>query len=324
MEGGSLANQPSHADKIRAGLSKWRGTPPGLPRVTAAEFMAALGAGKTIGQLTGLCTDPDFFCSYARFKKHCELNPEWGAEAWRISNKNVSALKSNVAKRSRTHCSRGHAFALSEKAFKRHVNGKQYRYCRICNTQNALKGGKIAVDVVEQIKTLVRAGNSVSSFTGGGKPGYLARFYSVKQLRAQDPELDHLVRVNCVRRIRSVRIGNLREPTLTGRIAAQPHEIFTAVDGAVSRRLPHHIRDEVMGRLSLDILELRVDISAVAHFARLYTKQAYNEMEYPKERSLDARFSAHSSMTLLDRISAEAGSEWWDIGMAISSGRQIR
>jgi hypothetical protein len=52
--------------------------------------------------------------------------------------------------------------------------------------------------------------------------------------------------------------------------------------------------------------------------------EAYNEIEYPKTRSLDAKLSADSRMTLLDRVSAEAGSDWWDIGMAISSGRQIR
>src|SRR3954468_8837760 len=45
------------------------------------------------------------------------------------------------------------------------------------------------------------------------------------------------------------------QPTLTGRIAGQPDQIFSAVNAAVSCRLPHDIRGDVMGRLILDILE---------------------------------------------------------------------
>jgi hypothetical protein len=313
----------SYDDKHRAACAMWVGMPSGLPPEMAIKFMERLKAGKTLTALTsGRKPHGPRMVTAGRFKKHCQLNPAWGAEANRLAAVNAKAadkLKSSVAKTSRAHCSRGHDFALSGMAFKKHVNGKRYRYCKICNTENSRKGGKISVEVVEKIKALVRSGNSLSSFTGGGRPGYLARFYSVKLLRAQDPELDRLVRSNC-----GHRISNLREPTLTGRIAAQPDEIFSAVDGAVSRRLPRHIRDHVMGRLSLDILELRVDISAVVHFARLYTREAYNEIEYPKARSLDARVSADSRMTLLDRVSVEAGRDWWDIGMAISSGRQIR
>jgi hypothetical protein len=92
MEGESLANQPSHADKIRAGLAKWRGVPPGMPDV-ADQFMAKLRVGKTIKMLTSApCTNPDYLCSYVRFKKQWELNPEWGREAWRVASVPVKGL----------------------------------------------------------------------------------------------------------------------------------------------------------------------------------------------------------------------------------------
>jgi hypothetical protein len=328
MDDERLATQLSHADKIKAGCLKWRGAPPGLSVELANLFMAQLKAGRTLSALTsGVKRHGPAMVTADRFKKHCLLNPDWAVEARTLAAVNAKAadkLKSSVAKTSRTHCSRGHDFALSGMSFKRHVNGKQYRYCKMCNTENSRRGGEISVEVVEKIKALARAGKSVHSFTSGGKPGYIARFYSVKLLRTQDAELDHLLRTNQARCINTVQVGNIREPALTGRIAAQPHEVFSAVDGAVSRRLPRHIRDDVMGRLMLDILELRVDISAVAHFARLYTKQAYNEIDYPIARSLDSRLSADSRMTLLDRVSAEAGSDWWEIGMAVSNGRQIR
>jgi hypothetical protein len=55
----------------------------------------------------------------------------------------------------------------------------------------------------------------------GSGIGYLARFNSVKLLRSQDAELDSLVRLNSQRKMITT---NVRIPTLTGRIAAQPDE----------------------------------------------------------------------------------------------------
>jgi hypothetical protein len=106
---------------------------------------------------------------------------------------------------------------VHELGYKKHVNGKQYRYCKLCNLMHSKKGSKLPDEVVEKIKTLVRAGNRVHSFTIAGKPGYLARFSSVKLLRSQDPEFDRLVRLNSQRKIITT---NVRMPTLTGRIAA--------------------------------------------------------------------------------------------------------
>lgn len=182
--------------------------------------------------------------------------------------------------------------------YKNHVNGKRYRYCKLCNKINSQQGGPLPSEVVEKIKTLVRAGNPVRSFTSGGQSGYLARFNSVKLLRSRDAEFDRLVRLNSERRIITT---NVRLPTLTGRIAAQPDETFSAVDAAVSHRLPRHIRDDVMGRLILEVLEGRVDVPQVAKYAQLYTRQAYNQMNYGP-LSLDARLFEDGSTTRGDRV----------------------
>jgi hypothetical protein len=106
------------------------------------------------------------------------------------------------------------------------------------------------------------------------------------------------VRLNFERKIITT---NVRMPTLTGCIAAQPDETFSAVDAAVSHRLPHHIRDDVMGRLILDILEGRVDVSQAAKYAQVYTRQAYNQMNYGP-LSLDARLFEDGSTTRGDTI----------------------
>jgi hypothetical protein len=94
MEMERLPLGQSLADKHRAAELRWRGMPPGIPPDMAIEFMARLKSGSTVRKLTGggKRLGPAFV-SFARFKKHCELNTEWGAEAWRISRINGNAGK---------------------------------------------------------------------------------------------------------------------------------------------------------------------------------------------------------------------------------------
>jgi len=86
--------QPSHADKCRAGELKWRGVPPGMPSETADALIAKLRDGSTIRKLTcGMKQFGSAMVPWGRFKKHCELHPEWAAMAWRISKANTAKGK---------------------------------------------------------------------------------------------------------------------------------------------------------------------------------------------------------------------------------------
>jgi hypothetical protein len=89
----------SHADKIRAAHYKWVNMPPGIPPDMAIDFMERLKAGSTIGKLTGGGKRGPPMVSYDRFKKHCELHPDWAVEARRISQSNVRILKGLGAQR---------------------------------------------------------------------------------------------------------------------------------------------------------------------------------------------------------------------------------
>ena len=81
MEIESLPYGQSLADKHRAAELKWRGRPPGIPPDIAIEFMAKLQAGSTLHKLTGGGKKlGPAIVSYDRFKKHCEINPEWAKE----------------------------------------------------------------------------------------------------------------------------------------------------------------------------------------------------------------------------------------------------
>src|ERR1700712_4477060 len=90
-----LTTEPSHADKCRAAELKWRGAAPGLPAEMAVKFMSALQSGSTLRHLIsgGKQLADTFIVGAARFKKHCELNPEWGAEAVRLANANRKVVE---------------------------------------------------------------------------------------------------------------------------------------------------------------------------------------------------------------------------------------
>jgi hypothetical protein len=84
----------SQADKCRSRWARWVGTPPGLPPELASKFMLGLHGGKTIKDMTHY--GDDHICSHDRFQKHCELNPEWGVEARRLSLLNFKT-KASIA-----------------------------------------------------------------------------------------------------------------------------------------------------------------------------------------------------------------------------------
>jgi hypothetical protein len=62
--------------------------PPGIPPEMAIEFMSRLRGGSTNRKLTAGGKVGPAFVSYERFKKHCELPPEWAREARAISDVN--------------------------------------------------------------------------------------------------------------------------------------------------------------------------------------------------------------------------------------------
>jgi hypothetical protein len=73
----------SFGDKHRAAWAQWVGIPSGLTPELASKFMLNLHGGKTIRDMTS--NGEHHICSLARFEKHCQLNPEWGAEVHKLS-----------------------------------------------------------------------------------------------------------------------------------------------------------------------------------------------------------------------------------------------
>ena len=118
-------------DKIRAAHYRWLNMPPGLIPELASKFMLGLHGRKTVKDLTD--TGDHYICSYLRFKKHCLMHPEWGAEARRLSELN------STAKKIANHYSKGKQFEFC-KSGRHRMEGDNLmkgsvhrsRFCRAC------------------------------------------------------------------------------------------------------------------------------------------------------------------------------------------------
>ncbi|MGY4355370.1 hypothetical protein ACVWZR_004421 [Bradyrhizobium sp. i1.3.1] len=100
----------------------------------ADTFMTRLEAGQSLRMLTGGAGEPPI-CSADAFRKHCELNPEWGAKALALVEANSkSRIQDGIVKRTtgRTACNQGHP--LSPEIIARMQAERRYdhRWCEAC------------------------------------------------------------------------------------------------------------------------------------------------------------------------------------------------
>jgi hypothetical protein len=192
----------SLADKHRAAELKWRGKPPGIPPEMAIEFMARLMAGSTVRKLTGGGkTLGPAMVSFERFKKHCELHPEWGAEAWRISKINGNLGKgSRLRKMTERFCLKGlHAMVGSNVRIDPSTGRRACLACRNIARDNP---PLITPAVLTKIKQALEGGASQNQVcngypVGGGKRDaslILTTTHKFYQQRRLDPTFDQFVR----------------------------------------------------------------------------------------------------------------------------------
>lgn len=224
-------------------------------------------------------------------------------------------------RRDKTHCIKGHEFT-PENTIERVVKkyGHRFRECRVCRTQWN-KRSNVAPEKVQQAVAIIRSGKTLSSICfqrKGVKP--LLRWNQLIPALQDTPtllaELRETSRIHAIAartksnvgapRIRtpgkSIAITNLRTPTLTGIIAAPPNELFTAIDAAVSRRLPRFIRDEVVSDLAEMMLTGQLSLADLPAAARKVTSRHYNAIRYAPP-SLDAPAYRDGATPLIETIS---------------------
>ena len=83
------AQKPLSVEVRRALALKWRNVPPGMTPELPVEFMRRLVAGHSLRRITsGDKGHGPALVTPNRFKRHCELNPEWGAKAMGLAERN--------------------------------------------------------------------------------------------------------------------------------------------------------------------------------------------------------------------------------------------
>jgi hypothetical protein len=227
----------------------------------ANACMAALREGKTLRRFTNGGKFGPAIVSFKKFKKHCELHPEWGAEAMRLAKINAKAgdiLKSvNNAKRRQTQemCLKG----LHPMKGDNLMMHKGRRCCLACWRHHAAHPPIHSIlPVLDLIKDDLRRGISLGQIcqgrpTGGGRVDRsLVRvranvFYRYREL---NPEFDQFVRqaiTNSNARGQKIRWTRVR----TSSVRDSNNEYYKIRD-MISEQNSH--RDDIVARIFEDLL----------------------------------------------------------------------
>jgi hypothetical protein len=136
--------------------------------------------------------------TWARFKKHCELHPEWAATAWRISKANAAKGK-GAGLRSTTHCRAGLHLMTGANVFIDGTHGR--RRCLACRRASSAFAPLMSVEVVEKVKKALDAGASLTQITSGRPVGggnrnrglIITSFKIIRRYRKENPAFDEFV-----------------------------------------------------------------------------------------------------------------------------------
>ena len=246
----------SLADKHRAAELRWRGKPPGIPPEMAVEFMAKLRAGSTVRKLTGggKILGPAFV-SYDRFKKHCELNPIWAADALRISDVNGRRDKGERL-RNLTHCIHGHPLSGANISYE--PNGR--RKCLTCVRRRERAPRPPTEDQIKQVTAALNAGKTLSLICQGMVDGQRAapRVLTFRKLglyRRLHPSFDRFViEATANNNSKGQRRRWQNQPARTATVRAENNDYYKIL-GMVPIYLPSDIRDDIAQSIMLALLE---------------------------------------------------------------------
>jgi hypothetical protein len=318
----------SRADKCRAGTLRWLNVPPGIPTEMAAEFMARIVAGETIRDLTNPPPTVDPIAPYIppmvsadRFRKHCELNPEWAAEVRKLSWANFarkSRESSHMRRRTAEMCQKGlHPMTGDNVMISHKENRRQWRQCLACRRLAAQTPPLESIlAIVDVIKEKIAKGTSISEIThgrptGGGKINrslILAPANKFSYLRKTNPEFDQFIREHTKennsrgQRIRYTRVRNAS--------VRDDNNDYYKIRDMIPASNPH--RDDIVARIFEDLLDGTLERAEVPARINVYISEL-NKL-YPTKY---AKFG-NSPLVSLDEVMFDDGTA--TRGDAVSRG----
>jgi hypothetical protein len=316
-------NLAKSSSDYQRSLEWWRNAPPGMSPAMAEECMAKLKAGSTVRKLTlGLRQIGPGLVTIGRFNKHCELHPEWAAEAWRISKANTKAARS-ARFRALTHCKHGHPLS-GDNLYSYVSHGRHERKCLTCNKRLAEFGRRMSEEQARRVVEALNGGNTIAEITKTG-PSYILNNRALLLFRQKHPKFDRLViRLSTANaKVHFAEAGARRAQVHRApSIADHGVDIFLLIRSAVPTTLPAQIRDDVIGVMALEVVEGKLRPTDIQRRVREYVALQFRQFSKYGPASLDARLSEDGNATLLDRLSTDVGTGYWDVNMMASTGRQ--
>lgn len=307
----------SRADKSRAGNLRWRNVPPGLPPELAVEFMARIVAGETIRDLTNPVPTVDPTAPYIppmvsadRFRKHCELNPEWAAEVRKLSWANFakkSRESSHQRRRTAEMCLKGLHPMTGDNVMISHKKSRQWRQCLACRRLAAQTPPLESIlAIVDVIKEKIAKGTSISEIThghptGGGKINrslILAPHNKFHYLRKVNPEFDQFVREHS--KENNSRGQRIRHTRVRNAAVRDDNNDYYKIRDMIPASNPH--RDDIVARIFEDLLDGTLERAVVP--ARIKGYIAELNKLYPTKY---AKFG-DARLVSLDEVIFEDGS----------------
>ena len=248
----------------------------GMSAVMAEACLARLRAGSSVRKLTlGLRTG-HALVTWARFKEHCELHPEWAAEAWRISKANTKAAR-GARFRAITHCKYGHPLS-GDNLYLYVSQGRNERKCLTCNKRLAETGRRMSEDQARRVVDALNDGKTIAQITKTG-PTYILASQALLLFRRKHPRFDRLVvRLSTANaKVHLAEAGARRAHVRRASIAEQGEDIFLLIRTAVPVSLPVQIRDEVIGAMALAVYEGKLRPSDIGRRVREYITMQFRQ-----------------------------------------------
>ncbi|OSJ22122.1 hypothetical protein BSZ19_46895 [Bradyrhizobium japonicum] len=284
--------------------------PPGMTPELADEFMRRLKTGETLRKITS----GDKRCGPAlvtpqRFKKHCELHPEWAIEALRLAKANEEAAahvrktitwrlaiqRSADKRRAAERCKNGHIRRLDNTFYEQHL-GYLVRRCKDC-----LKARRqLRMPSAQQVRTSIASLHEGGTLSSGTSQVQQAMRNFIRANPKIGARLRNLSDKNASAH-RSAAQRARRRLSASSLMQNNGEDAYEAVRWATAH-VPEDERDDVMSRMFVAIGEGRLRLSeARSRVGEFLKDQRRRPRVYGEARfSLDSPLNDDSGMTWLD------------------------
>jgi hypothetical protein len=149
-------------------------------------------------------------------------------------------------------------------------------------------------------------GKTISDMTKSGRPSYILNHRALLLFRQKHPKFERfVVRLSTANAKIHHAEASARRAQIFGAPAIAEHgaDIFMLIRSAVPTTLPAQIRDDVIGAMTLEVVEGKLKTADIRRRVREFITAQYRQFSRFGPRSLDARVFEDGMTTLGDTIS---------------------